>query len=69
MTRPLKSQLYKNKLTISSLKKNDLLKLCRLGVIPEEYHGWYRELPSDIGNVNYVGDQGVNSDCCDSEED
>lgn len=39
-------KMYSNPLPISDLKKRDLLKLCRTGVIPDEFHGWYRDLPT-----------------------
>ena len=37
---------YQEKLQISDLKKNDLIKLCNSLAIPEEFHGWYMALPS-----------------------
>lgn len=43
--------LYKRLLPISKEKKSDLLNLCRKGIIPEEYHGWYNSLPVS-GSVN-----------------
>lgn len=33
-------------LAISEKKKDDLLKLCRTGAIPIEFHGWYQSLPT-----------------------
>lgn len=39
-------KLYKKPIPIPQVKKEDLLKLCRTGVIPEEFHGWYASLPS-----------------------
>ncbi|KAL1491869.1 hypothetical protein ABEB36_012398 [Hypothenemus hampei] len=38
---------YSERLPISEKKKKDLLKLCKTGVIPYEYHSWYMNLPSN----------------------
>ena len=37
---------YSERLPISDLKKKDLIKLCRLGVIPFRHHDFYYNLPS-----------------------
>lgn len=37
-------KMYHNTLPISKLKKHDLMKLYRTGVIPEEFHGRYNDL-------------------------
>ncbi|CAI6351602.1 unnamed protein product [Macrosiphum euphorbiae] len=29
-----------------ALKKNDLMKLCKTQAIPEEFHEWYKSIPS-----------------------
>ena len=39
------TSLYSEKLAISSQKKKDLMDLCRLQIIPEDHHSYYRELP------------------------
>ncbi|XP_072402172.1 uncharacterized protein [Diabrotica undecimpunctata] len=39
-------KLYNGALPISINKKADLIKLCEKEVIPSEYHGWYRSLPT-----------------------
>jgi hypothetical protein len=31
---------------ISAAKKKDLVSLCRSGIIPSEYHDYYKSLPS-----------------------
>ena len=36
---------YTSKLPISSAKKKDLRNLCKSGVIPSEYHEFYKSLP------------------------
>jgi len=38
---------YENKIPISDAKKKDLLALCKDGTIPEEYHSYYNNVPSD----------------------
>lgn len=40
-------QAYNAILPISIQKKNDLLKLCRSGLIPDELHDWYKNLPAN----------------------
>lgn len=37
---------YMSKLPISAAKKKDLLNLCKSGVIPSEFHNFYKCLPS-----------------------
>lgn len=51
---PSLKSLYNSKIPISTAKKKDLMNLCRTEVIPEEYHGWYRELPATDANKDYV---------------
>lgn len=38
--------LYKSKLPISSAKRKDLLAMCKKGVIPTEFHEFYKALPA-----------------------
>ena len=38
--------LYSQKLPVSEAKKRDLLNLCREGVIPTEYHAYFKDIPS-----------------------
>lgn len=40
-------KLYDALVPISKQKKDDLLKLCHQGIIPELYHSWYNNLPVD----------------------
>ena len=37
---------YKSKLPISAAKKKDLLSLCKSGIVPLEFHEYYKSLPS-----------------------
>lgn len=52
---PPLEQLYDRPLPITEAKK-DLINLCEKGVIPEEYHGWYRSLLVDRDRVERVPD-------------
>ena len=36
---------YSKKIPISKNKKNDLLSLCKSGLIPQEFHSFYEQLP------------------------
>ena len=38
-------QKYKQKIVISATKKRYLLSLCKSGMIPKEYHDYYKTLP------------------------
>lgn len=57
-------KLYGNLLPISTKKKEDLVKLCKSGAIPPEFHGWYQSL-SSAKNVQEgsVGISDQESDC------
>lgn len=44
-------KLYSSELPISEAKKKDLLKLCRSGVIPKEYHQWFSSKKSSKVNM------------------
>ncbi|CAI6357572.1 unnamed protein product [Macrosiphum euphorbiae] len=39
-------QLYDKPRPISTLKKKDLMKLCKTEAIPVEFHEWYQSIPS-----------------------
>ncbi|GFO18989.1 hypothetical protein PoB_004549400 [Plakobranchus ocellatus] len=38
-----------NSSTVSTLKKDDLLKLCQQIIIPKELHGWFQSFPTSHG--------------------
>uniref|UniRef100_A0A6P7G7I4 Uncharacterized protein LOC114338671 n=1 Tax=Diabrotica virgifera virgifera TaxID=50390 RepID=A0A6P7G7I4_DIAVI len=46
--------LYSKIIPITGKKKNSLLQLCRKGDIPEEFHGWYKSLPTSKSAVDEV---------------
>lgn len=60
--------LYLEALPISAAKKKDLINLCNTGVIPEEYHGWYKQLKSSTDAVDLIPDDPV-SDSLDDEDE
>lgn len=62
------SPLYKEPLYISKAKKNDLIKLCEKGVIPDEYHGWYQSLRADGQKVDRLPDITVSEESEDPED-
>lgn len=39
-------QLYDKPIPISTLKKKDLMKLCKTKAIPVEFHEWYESIPT-----------------------
>lgn len=49
---PTLAQCYKSRLPISAAKKNDLLALCKSGVIPKEHHEFFKRLPSSKKNTD-----------------
>lgn len=50
------TQKYSDLLGVNVKKKNDLLKLCKDGVIPKDHHGFYENLKisdkSDVPNLS-----------------
>ena len=61
---PVLQPLYDRQLSISKLKKQDLLSLCSSCVIPSLYHNFYRDLPtSDLPGIR---DAAMSEDNCDS---
>ena len=47
---------YDSKLPISAAKKNDLMQMCRTGVIPPEFHDFYETLPSNSSAPDKLGE-------------
>lgn len=50
----LPQQKFNGSLPISIEKKKDLVKLCTDGVIPNDYHSFYKNLTSVIGKVDFI---------------
>lgn len=40
-------RLYTKQIPISNVKKQDLLKLCKTGAIPSEFHAGYQSIPAE----------------------
>lgn len=59
------NNLYNAEIPISQAKKTDLMKLCKKGAIPAEYHAWYASLPS-ANKKDVAPEPGLQSD---SEEE
>ncbi|CAC5358594.1 POL5 [Mytilus coruscus] len=60
---------YTVKQTVSAAKKKDLLNLCKTGVIPSEYHSFYKGLPSDNKTPDILPDPDFEEDEIDSEKE
>ena len=60
-------QLYSTKIPISSAKKEDLNYLCTSGVIPEEFHTFYFNLPSCSNARDRLPEPDVNEQDIDSD--
>ncbi|CAH1109438.1 unnamed protein product [Psylliodes chrysocephalus] len=52
-------KLYKSPLPISVLKKKDLLKLCKKGIIPEELHAWINSLSTASSVIDRIPDVAI----------
>ncbi|XP_063365176.1 uncharacterized protein LOC134653713 [Cydia amplana] len=61
-------KMYDKPLTISAAKKKDLLSLCDKGVIPEEYHGWFRSLNCDNDVIDRVPDVAASESSSDEDD-
>ena len=61
--------LYEKKLPISVQKKNDLLKLCTKGIIPEEFHAYFSTLPVDKKTKDRVPVPAIDDDSDYSDND
>lgn len=59
-------KMYDHPQPISAAKKKDLLNLCRKGIIPEELHGWYENLPTSNNLTDKVPDIAVDESDNDS---
>lgn len=59
---------YKQKLPISAAKKKDLLALCKKGVIPREFHHYYKALQSNAAvQDTLLEPDAEESDVCDTD--
>ena len=54
--------LYGTKLCISAEKKKDLVSLCTSGIIPSEFHQYYKSLPSNKKARDVLPDSDIEDD-------
>jgi hypothetical protein len=54
--------LYGTKLCISAEKKKDLVSLCTSGIIPSEFHQYYKSLPSNKKTRDVLPDSDIEDD-------
>lgn len=59
---------YSSKRPISEAKKNDLISLCNTGIIREEYHHYYKNLPCVKDKIDNLPDPDANETYQDSDE-
>jgi hypothetical protein len=54
---------------ISAAKKRDLVGLCKNGIIPNEYHEYYKSLPANNSVIDTLVDTDVEKEKVDSDQD
>ena len=60
---------YTSRQTISAAKKKDLVSLCRSGIIPSEYHDYYKSLPSSSNVDDKLADTDAEEEQADSDQE
>jgi hypothetical protein len=60
---------YTSKQQISAAKKKDLVSLCRSGIIPSEYHDYYKSLPSSSNVDDKLADTDAEEEQADSDQE
>ena len=60
---------YTARQQISAAKKKDLVNLCKSGVIPSEYHEFYKLLPSSSNISDKLADTDAEEERPDSDQD
>ena len=63
------SLCYQRKIPISVSKKADLVNLCDKAIIPEEYHGYYMNLPTDSSKKDRIPCPGSDEESEDTDSD
>lgn len=61
-------QRYPSKMPISFSKKNDLLSLCRNGIIPVSFHQYYEGLPTGAKTNDRLPMPDVNESDCETDK-
>ena len=62
-------KLYVKKLSISAQKKDDLVNLCRKGIIPEEFQSYFIGLPVDKKSKDRIPLPAVDEDSEDTDQE
>ena len=60
---------YTSRQAISAAKKKDLVGLCKNGIIPSEYHEYYKFLPANNSVIDTTVDTDVEEEKIDSDQD
>ncbi|CAC5366360.1 unnamed protein product [Mytilus coruscus] len=60
---------YTSRQQISAAKKKDLVSLCKKGIIPSEYHDFYKSLPSNSNIEDTLAETDVEEEKSDSEQE
>ncbi|XP_076090122.1 uncharacterized protein LOC143062260 [Mytilus galloprovincialis] len=60
---------YTSQQSISAAKKKDLVGLCKKGIIPSEYHEYYKSLPANINVKDTLAETDVEEEKNDSYQD
>ena len=60
---------YTSRQKISAAKKKDLVSLCRSGIIPSEYHDYYKSLPSSSNVDDKLADTDAEEEQADSDQE
>jgi hypothetical protein len=60
---------YTSRQAISAAKKKDLGGLCKNGIIPSEYHEYYKSLPANNSVIDTTVDTDVEEEKIDSDQD
>lgn len=61
--------LYQEHLKISEAKKKDLVNLCTKGIIPEELHGWFRNLKARVEVKDGLPEPAINDDTTSGDDE
>ena len=67
-TLDMPAKRYKTRLPVAEAKKKDLLDLCKMGVIRQAYHDYYKSLPSSLSKPDCLPDSDMD-DNNDTDED
>ena len=60
---------YFSRQAIAAAKKKDLVGFCKNGIIPSEYHEYYKSLPANNSVIDTLVDTDVEDEKVDSDQD